>query len=86
MVNGEILLAAKNWAERARSALSLTAALSQKRASIASALTCRRHVRLAANLGSAEWPGLPVEGIGLDVIQTAKPEPPIMRYELTDFE
>jgi transposase len=30
--------------------------------------------------------GLPVEGIGLDVIQATKPEPRIMRYELTDFE
>jgi transposase len=29
---------------------------------------------------------LPVEGIGLDVIQAPKPEPRIMRYELTDFE
>ena len=54
--------------------------------SIAPVLTCRRHVRLAANLGSAGCPGLPVEGIGLDVIQAPKPEPRIMRYELTDFE
>jgi transposase len=29
---------------------------------------------------------LPVEGIGFDVIQAPKPEPRIMRYELTDFE
>jgi transposase len=29
---------------------------------------------------------LPIEGIGLDVIQASKPEPRIMRYELTDFE
>jgi len=29
---------------------------------------------------------LPVEDIGLDVIQAPKPEPRIMRYELTDFE
>jgi transposase len=29
---------------------------------------------------------LPVEGIGLDVIQAPKPEPQIMRYELTDYE
>jgi hypothetical protein len=29
---------------------------------------------------------LPVEYIGLDVIQALKPEPRIMRYELTDFE
>ena len=27
-----------------------------------------------------------VEGIGLDVLQAPKPEPRIMRYELTDFE
>jgi hypothetical protein len=31
-------------------------------------------------------PVLPVEGIGLDVIQAPKPRPRIMRYELTDFE
>jgi hypothetical protein len=29
---------------------------------------------------------LPVEGIGLDVIQATKPEPRVKRYELTDFE
>jgi transposase len=29
---------------------------------------------------------LPVEGIGLDVIQATKREPRIMRYELSDFE
>jgi transposase len=29
---------------------------------------------------------LPVEGIGLDAIQASKPEPRIMRYELTDVE
>ena len=29
---------------------------------------------------------LPVERIGLDVIQASNPEPQIMRYELTDFE
>jgi transposase len=29
---------------------------------------------------------MPVEGIGLDVIQTPKPGPRIMRYVLTDFE
>jgi hypothetical protein len=29
---------------------------------------------------------LPVERIGLNVIQASKPEPQIMRYELTDFE
>src|ERR1700738_5052093 len=38
------------------------------------------------NLGNAGCPVLPVEGIGLDVIQAPKPEPRIMRYELTDFE
>ena len=53
---------------------------------IASILACRRHVRSAVNLGSAGCPGLPVEGIGLDVIQAPKPEPRIVRYELTDFE
>jgi hypothetical protein len=53
---------------------------------IASVLPRRRHVRFAANLGSAGCPGLPVEGIGLDAIQAPKPEPRIMRYELTDFE
>src|SRR5258708_4692910 len=37
-------------------------------------------------LGNAGWPVLPVEGIRLDVIQAPKPEPRIMRYELTDFE
>jgi hypothetical protein len=30
--------------------------------------------------------GLPVEGIGLDMIQALEPGPRIMRYELTDFE
>jgi len=45
----------------------------------------RRRVRLAVNLGSAGCSGLPVEGIGLDV-QAPKPEPQIMRYELTDYE
>ena len=38
------------------------------------------------DLGSTGPPVLPVEGIGLDVIQASKPEPRIMRYELTDFE
>jgi transposase len=38
------------------------------------------------NLGNAGCPVLPVEGIGLDVIQAPKREPRIMRYELTDFE
>jgi hypothetical protein len=43
-------------------------------------------VRLRVNLGSTGPPVLPVEGIGVDVIQASKPEPRIMRYELTDFE
>jgi hypothetical protein len=38
------------------------------------------------NLGNAGCPALPVEGIGLDVIQAPKPEPRIMRYELNDYE
>jgi hypothetical protein len=38
------------------------------------------------NLGSADCPVLPVEGIGLNVIQRTKTGPRIMRYELTDFE
>jgi hypothetical protein len=54
--------------------------------SIASILACRRHVRLAGNLGNAGCPVLPVGCSGLDVIQAPKPEPRIMRYELTDFE
>jgi hypothetical protein len=54
--------------------------------SIASILACRRHVQLAVNLGSAGCPGLPVEGVGLDVIQASKPEHRILRYELTQFE
>ncbi|MDB5604196.1 MAG: transposase [Bradyrhizobium sp.] len=41
---------------------------------------------VTGNLGNPDPPVLPVEGIGLDVIQTPKPEPRIMRYELTDFE
>ena len=53
---------------------------------IASILACRQHVRLAGNLGNAGSPVLPVEGSGLDVIQAPKPEPRIMRDELTDFE
>ena len=52
----------------------------------ASILACPQHVRLRGNLGSAGCPILPVEGIGLDVIQATKREPRIMRYELTDFE
>jgi hypothetical protein len=38
------------------------------------------------NLGNAGCPVLPVEGIGLDVIQAPRREPRIMRYELSDFE
>src|SRR5580692_2819263 len=30
--------------------------------------------------------GLPVEDIGSDLIQASRPEPRIVRYELTDFE
>jgi hypothetical protein len=37
------------------------------------------------NLGNAGCPVLPVEGVGLDVIQAPKREPRIMRHELTDF-
>jgi hypothetical protein len=44
------------------------------------------YVRLRGSLGSTGPPVLPVEGIGLDVIQASKPEPRIMRYEPTDFE
>jgi hypothetical protein len=44
------------------------------------------HVRLGVKLGNAGCPVLPVEGIGVEVIQASKPEPRIMRYELTDFE
>jgi hypothetical protein len=55
--------------------------------SFASILARPQHVRLRrSNLGSAGCPVLPVEGIGLDVIQATKREPRIMRYELTDFE
>jgi hypothetical protein len=39
---------------------------------------------LGVSLGNADFPVLPVEGIGLDVIQAPKAEPRIMRYELTD--
>ena len=35
---------------------------------------------------NAGCPVLPVEDIGMDVIQAPKPEPRIMRDELTDFE
>ena len=44
------------------------------------------HVRLRVILGSTGCPILPVEGIGLAVIQMTKREPRIIRYELTDFE
>ena len=54
--------------------------------SFASILACPQHVRLGGNLGYAGCPVLPVEDIGLDVIQAPKPEPRIMRYELTDLE
>jgi hypothetical protein len=43
-------------------------------------LARRRHVRVAFNLGSAECPALPVEAIGLDMIQAPKPEPRTVRY------
>ena len=43
-------------------------------------------VRLGGNLGNSDCLFLPVEGIGLDVIQPFKPGPRIMRYELTDAE
>jgi transposase len=51
-------------------------------------LACPRHVRLSrqGNLGNAGCPVLPVEGIGLDMIQALEPGPRIMRYELSDFE
>ena len=54
--------------------------------SFASILARLPHVRLRGNLGSSGCPILPVEGIGLAVIQATKREPRIMRYELTDFE
>jgi hypothetical protein len=40
--------------------------------SFSSILACPQHVRLGVNLGNADCPVLPVEGIGLDVIQTAR--------------
>src|SRR3954463_886218 len=49
-------------------------------------LACRQHVRLRGNIRNAACPAVPVEGIGLDVIQAPKRRPPIMRYDLTDFE
>jgi hypothetical protein len=54
--------------------------------SFGSILACQQHARLGGNLGNAGCPVLPVEGIDLDVIQAPKPEPRIMRYELTGFE
>jgi hypothetical protein len=41
---------------------------------------------LEVSLGNADFPVLPVEGIGLDMIQAPKAGPRIMRYELTDFD
>jgi hypothetical protein len=49
-------------------------------------LACPQHVRLPGDLGSSGPAILPVEGIGLAVIQATKREPRIMRYELTDFD
>jgi hypothetical protein len=40
--------------------------------SFSSILACPQHVRLGVNLGNADCPVLQVEGIGLDVIQTAR--------------
>jgi hypothetical protein len=54
--------------------------------SFASILAYLEYVRLRGNLGSTGPPILPVEGIGLDVIQASKPEPRFMRYEPTDVE
>lgn len=54
--------------------------------SFASILACPQHVRLGVNLGNADCPILPGEGIGSDVIQALKSGPRIMRHELTDFE
>src|SRR6266849_10929310 len=47
---------------------------------------CVDRLRPPGNLGNAGCPVLQVEGIGLDVIQAPKPEPRIMRYELTNVE
>jgi transposase len=41
---------------------------------------------MSGQIGSADCPGLPVEGAGLNVIQASKAGPRIMQYELTDFE
>jgi hypothetical protein len=38
-------------------------------------LACPQHIRLGVNLGNADCPVLPVEGTGLDVIQTARGRP-----------
>src|SRR5712664_1366772 len=46
----------------------------------------RSNVRLAGNLANAGCPVLQVEGIGLDVMLAPKPEPRIVRYELTNVE
>src|SRR5260370_23860533 len=40
--------------------------------SFSSILACPQHVGLGVNLGNADCPVLPIEGIGLDVIQTAR--------------
>ncbi len=40
--------------------------------SFSSILACPQHVRLGVNLGNADCPVLPLEGVGLDVIQTAR--------------
>ena len=40
--------------------------------SFSSILACPQHVRLGVDLGNADCPVLPIEGIGLDVIQTAR--------------
>ena len=52
--------------------------------SIASILVCPRHVRLGGNLCRCQV--FSVEATGLEVIQAPKPQPRIMRYELTDAE
>jgi hypothetical protein len=54
--------------------------------SFASILARLPDVRLRGNLGSSGCPILPIEGIGLAVIQATKREPRITRYELKDFE
>jgi len=37
-----------------------------------SILACPQHVQLGVNLGNADCPVLPLEGVGLEVIQTAR--------------